>query len=140
VPSSLALVVGAPARMRWGARAWMGGLLALAQVVAFAHIALVEHRTCVLHGEAMHGGHVAPTAHVEVPTFPTAQPADDAAFDGHDHCVCMAPGRERFVLSPLGSDGSSSIASVEPAISHSVDQPALSIAVISLAPKNSPPA
>jgi hypothetical protein len=118
----------------------MGGLLALAQILAFAHMALVEHRTCALHGEALHGGHGAPTPSIETYSFPTAQPTGDAASDGHDHCVSVAPGRERFVMGPRGGDDASSQVSVQPRGSRDLERPAHPIAVISLAPKNSPPA
>jgi hypothetical protein len=132
--------VVASANLRGRVRVFIGGLLALAQVVAFAHMALVEHRTCAMHGEATHGGHGAVSPAFESTLLPAAQPASDAVSDGHDHCVCMALGRERFVLAPLGSDGMFAIVSAALQGIQVVQQSALSIAVLSLAPKNSPPA
>jgi hypothetical protein len=125
---------------RGRARVIVGGLLALAQIVAFAHVALVEHRTCAMHGETTHGAHGAVSPDFELASLPAARPVSDAVSGGHDHCVCMALGRERYVLSPLGSDGMLAIVSVALQGLQVARQPVLSIAVFSLAPKNSPPA
>lgn len=120
--------------------ALISALLVLAQVVAFAHVGLVEHRTCALHGELVHPGHVTAGTAAEGRDVTAIHALRGVEEGDHDHCVCMAPGRERFVLSSSLADG------LGPAMlgcAHGIQlaaAPALSIALLALAPKSSPPA
>jgi hypothetical protein len=115
------------------------GLLALGQVLAFAHVILVGHRTCVLHGEVVHVG--SGNAPVTLEGVLTSVSSSSATLGHeHDHCLCMAPGRERFLSSALVNDGSSSLVLAGGHAIRLVVEPALPIALLSFAPKNSPPA
>jgi hypothetical protein len=127
---------------RWS-RSALCGLLAVAQVVAFAHVALVAHRICAEHGESIHASPVvdslAPTDLDEA--LASVSPSRGAAVGhDHDHCLCMVHSRERFVVPPRTSTGL-----VRVAIAHAWQgspplAPALSVALLLLAPKGSPPA
>jgi hypothetical protein len=115
-------------------------VLLLAQVVALAHLVLVEHRTCAQHGETIHAA-PAPARTEPGPANAVAvQSVNPTAADDHDHCLCMAPGRERFALLAPSHDG---WGACPPAATCQIPiavGPAPSIALLDLAPKGSPPA
>jgi hypothetical protein len=124
-------------------RSALCGLLAVAQVVAFAHVALVAHRICAEHGESIHASPaVESLASADLDeALASVSPSRGAAVGhDHEHCLCMAHSRERFVVPPRTS---AELVRVE--IAHSWQgsprlAPALSVALFLLAPKGSPPA
>jgi hypothetical protein len=116
------------------------GLFLTAQLLAFAHLAFVEHRTCATHGKLVHRARAAASVKSARPAVGVARPASSAADEDHDHCVCLAPSRERVLHASAGPQASVSVAAGWP---HGIDvalAPARAIALLSLAPKNSPPA
>lgn len=127
---------------RWVCSA-ISGLLAVAQVVAFSHVAFVAHRICAEHGEAIHA--IAPVESLAAPDCDSAlgsvMPARGAGVGhDHEHCLCMAHSRERFVVPPRTSDVRPRVAVFQ---SWKVSQqawPAPARALFLLAPKASPPA
>jgi len=127
---------------RW-ANSAVCGLLALTQVIAFSHVALVAHRICAEHGEAIHAS--LPVELVAAPDRDNALasilPARGAMLGHeHEHCLCMAHSRERFVVPPRTSDGLAPFAIVQPWLVLPQSSPALPLALFLLAPKGSPPA
>jgi hypothetical protein len=123
-------------------RAAVCGLLVFAQVLAFSHVALVAHRICADHGEAIHVSHPAAAATSPAPgTLAGVAPAGGtAAGHEHEHCLCLAHGRERFVVSPRTSDAlaPTCIAQLWQGSPRSIL--ARPSALFLLAPKGSPPA
>jgi len=116
------------------------GLLALAQLLVFAHINLVAHRTCALHGEAVHAGTVAVPAEAEGVLARVSPTADSTAGHEHEHCLCMSLGRERLLLSSRPSDGSPSRMSESRRAISRPEWSALPVELLAFAPKGSPPA
>ena len=126
---------------RW-ARWAICGLLALAQVVAFSHVALVAHRICAEHGEAIHA--IAPVESLAVSdcdsSLRSVMPAQGAGVGhDHEHCLCMAHSRERFVVPPRTSDGRPRGAVFQSWKASKQVSPAASLSLFLLAPKGSPP-
>jgi hypothetical protein len=118
-------------------------LLVFAQVIAFSHVALVAHRICVEHGEAIHAGQPVEVAKDPVQDYaPASVLAARGAAMGHDHehCLCLAHGRERFVVLPRTSDGLARVAMAGSWQGSPRLGPALPVALFLLAPKGSPPA
>lgn len=127
--------------MKLWARVAFCCLLVAAQLLTFAHGALVTHRICQEHGEAVHTAVHGVEPSVSAKSAPglalEAQPIDAAGHD-HEHCLAMAHGRAKPVM-PL------------PAWGGLIDQPAITewsdpapslfpgVALLSLAPKGSPP-
>jgi len=115
-------------------------LLALAQLLVFAHVNLVAHRTCALHGEAVHAGVVAAPAGIESVLARFSPTADTTAGHEHEHCLCMSLGRERFLLSSRPRDGAPSLVLSSGRAFPLLEMPAAPIELLSQAPKSSPPA
>jgi hypothetical protein len=118
-------------------------LLVFAQVIAFSHVALVAHRICAEHGEAIHAGQSVEAAKDQVQdNAPASVLAARGTAMGHDHehCLCLAHGRERFVVLPRTSDGLARVAMAGSWQGSPRLQPALPVALFLLAPKGSPPA
>ena len=118
------------------------GLLALAQLIAFSHVALVAHRICSEHGEAIHGNPLDDTAVFSGRDDESASflPAGgDVAGHDHEHCLCMAHSRERLVFPSPTSAGPAYFATVQ--LRQVLDPPAHAVPVplLFLAPKGSPP-
>jgi hypothetical protein len=124
-------------------RAGFCGLLAVAQILSSAHGALVSHRTCPEHGEAIHPGPTGrPTASpgLAKPAPVFAVYAEPAGVEGHqhEHCVSMAHARAKPEMPLLTWGGLLDL----PAVTAWVDTtPSLSpgVALLALAPKGSPP-
>lgn len=119
------------------------GLLVFAQVFAFGHIVLVGHRICAEHGEAIHDGNVrgahAPGEAAESAGVLLAAPVASVGHE-HEHCLCMAHGRERFLMAfPVG-DRLPPRAFIRFRPAPPTSALASTIALLSLAPKGSPPA
>jgi hypothetical protein len=110
-------------------------LLALAQLLVFAHVNLVAHRTCALHGEAVHAGVVAAPAGIESVLARFSPTADTTAGHEHEHEHC-----ERFLLSSRPRDGAPSLVLSSGRAFPLLEMPAAPIELLSQAPKSSPPA
>ena len=134
-------------RANSGARPLQGLLLALvlvaSQASAWFHAVAVTHIACAEHGEAMHGGALAPDPADAVRPDGAAEPsarADVATAAGHDHCANAALLRWRDVAltAPAGILAVDLVyASVPFAPSHV--GPAGTVVYL-IAPKTSPPA
>lgn len=116
-------------------------MLAVAgQVAGFAHLAVVRHVTCAEHGELIELGHASPAA---VAIQPQANVVIAAAAlgetHGHDHCLIAPMRRDRAALGGGATlDGRHFDADATCGHVSSRDI-APAIAIIRLAPKNSPP-
>jgi hypothetical protein len=122
---------------RWP-RSVICGLLALAQLLAFAHIAVVGHRLCAEHGEAIHAGSRGGAEPVRTLDVALAAPIASLGHE-HEHCLCMVHGRERFLLPAPAGNRSSSLAVIRLRRVTPPFAAASVIALLSLAPKGSPP-
>jgi hypothetical protein len=111
------------------------------QVTSFAHLVLVRHVTCAEHGELVEVGRVRatakPTEHHR-PTNAVSAESTDIAH-GHDHCVIAPMRRDRIASRPPAALDSIHIDAYGTIGAIAADDIAPPIAVISLAPKNSPP-
>ena len=123
-------------------RAAVCGLLVFAQMLAFSHVALVAHRICAEHGEAIHTSQPAAAAtFLAQDTRTSVVPAGEtAAGHDHEHCLCMAHGRERFVFPPRTSVGAARVGIAQLWRGSPRVALALPVALFLLAPKGSPPA
>jgi hypothetical protein len=111
------------------------------QLSSFAHLVLVRHVTCAEHGEMVEVGNeqdlVATTANEEAPAAVAATSPADA--HGHDHCLIVPMRREHAALGTAGSFDSAHLDAYG-TIGHGGDSLiSPPIALILLAPKNSPP-
>jgi hypothetical protein len=119
-------------------------LLLAAQLFTLGHLLIVRHTICREHGEAVHSGSPGET--------PALRPGHegatgDRALGGgapapehaHDHCLAQANTRERFALLPAADllPGPLLLAAPLPSLAAVAVAPA--VAVLRLAPKNSPP-
>jgi hypothetical protein len=119
-------------------------LLLSAQLLTLGHLLIVRHTVCPEHGEALHS-----SAHSETQALPPTHEdaTSDAALDSgaapadhaHDHCLAQANTRERFALLPAldSMPVPLLLAATLPSLSAVGVAPAM--AVLLLAPKNSPP-
>jgi len=116
--------------------------LALAgQVTSFAHLVLVRHVTCAEHGELVEVGRdhasAKPTEQRHATNVVTA--ASTADVHGHDHCLIAPMRRDRIAAGAPASFDSIHIDAYRTIGVIAADEIAPPIAVILLAPKNSPP-
>jgi len=112
----------------------MGG-----QLTAAVHIVVAPHVLCAEHGELIEIG-LARADVARAPSDAGSLIADATTERGHDHCALAALGRSGVALgrgpmheAPVAHDKTNT-----PAISIDSQSPA--IAILRLAPKNSPPA
>jgi hypothetical protein len=127
-----------------GAFALLTALLCLvAQVAGVAHLGLVAHVRCVEHDALVHtntaGSHTQPAAPEHASTAQGIP--GDVEGHGDDHCLAAALRREQVLASaPVAAAASAPVISpARPAVALAVTPPA-PIALLSLAPKSSPPA
>jgi hypothetical protein len=119
-------------------------LLLTAQFLILGHLLVVRHSFCSEHGEAVHPGPpgLALATHLGcdgAATNPMVAGEAPSAEQGHEHCLAMATTRERFAVWPatdLATEPVYLVASFP--LWSKVDQ-AVAVAVLRLAPKNSPP-
>jgi hypothetical protein len=119
-------------------------LLLAAQLLTLGHLLIVRHAMCPEHGEMIHSG---PPGAVQAMGPTREDAAVDPALDGgavpsehaHDHCLAQANTRERFAMLPALDllPGSLLVPTTGPTLSCVALAPA--VAVLLLAPKNSPP-
>ena len=126
-----------PANAGRGIRVAICGLLALAQLSLLSHAALVTHRTCALHGEAIHTSGVTVSPRLDFTPDAAAPAAADPA--DHDHCLSLAVARERFLPESPAHDGAPALALAPDHAIPAIARPTPGIALLSLAPKSSPP-
>jgi hypothetical protein len=110
---------------------------------AFAHIALVGHGICAEHGESIHAANVglAELTGEAARTLGVVLRAPAASVGHeHEHCLCMAHGRERFLVTFSSGDRLSPPVLVCSRPAPATSTLASAIALWALAPKGSPPA
>jgi hypothetical protein len=119
-------------------------LLLAAQLATLGHLLIVRHTICPEHGEAIHSN--SPSEAQAMPPTHEGTAADPALGGGappaehaHDHCLARANTRERFAVLPApdSTPGPLLAATALPSLSAVAVAPA--VAVLRLAPKNSPP-
>lgn len=116
-------------------------LCAAGQLAGVAHLTLVRHQACpqhgdLLHGDAAHGVHAAPQAQSDHAAFRAA-----AAIDGRDeHDHCSVPCERRKQVLPDASHALVSAACGAEPCPSALIQTQHGVEVLSLAPKQSPPA
>jgi hypothetical protein len=111
------------------------------QLASFAHLVLVRHVTCAEHGELVELGRDRPmVATVSRRHVPMAvADASSAGGHGHDHCLIAPMRRDRLAIGTPASLDSTHIEAYGTIGYAGDDGLASPIALILLAPKNSPP-
>ena len=128
-------------------RAWCAvlcALFAVAQLASFAHEALNSHAVCAEHGEFIHVAHA--TAAVGAPVAsrhaiaPQTRPTNTARGGAeHEHCGLTTLNRQRSLVFPEAASVAAAPApSIAPAAIQ-LDVEHSPIALLLLAPKQSPP-
>ena len=119
-------------------------LLLAAQLLTLGHLLIVRHTICPEHGEAIHSGSPSETqalrpSHEGATNAPALDGGAAPAEHAHDHCLAQANTRERFALLPSAdlTTGPLLLAPPRPSLAAVAATPA--VAVLRLAPKNSPP-
>jgi hypothetical protein len=117
-------------------------LLASAQILAFAHLALVGHQTCLEHGEAIHAGHAkaapAQAGQPRVGVTLNAQPLDLEGH-AHEHCLSVANSRTKLVLPLLAEGALIALLPMQGSYVDVFDASFVGVDLLALAPKGSPP-
>ena len=119
-------------------------LLLAAQLLTLGHLLIVRHTICPEHGEAIHSGspnetQALPLTNEGATSDPSSGSGAPPAEHAHDHCLAQANTRERFALLPAADSmpGPLLLAPPRPSLAAVAATPA--VAVLRLAPKNSPP-
>ena len=119
-------------------------LLLGAQLVALGHLLVVRHTICPEHGEAIHSespgeAQTLDSSHESTTAEPALGPTTPSAEHAHDHCLALTNTRERFAPLPAPDvmPGPLPAAADLPSLGPVGVAPA--VAVLLLAPKNSPP-
>lgn len=127
---------------RRGLRRWLGAIAAaialLGQLTTTLHMAVVEHATCPEHGETVHvvrrnadrgpSSMALGAAHVKAAS-------DESA---HEHCAVGLQQRHRLSVSPAQEDRAPQPSALRARAIAGLTRPP-AIALLVLAPKNSPP-
>ncbi len=120
----------------------LAAMFLAAQVSSFTHELLVQHVTCAEHGELIHvDGSVAPAAlpPLETSALTSALPGLTTGH-GHEHCLACTARREQLILSGPSATLPGPVASkAVVGVARGSFSP-LPVALLRLAPKNSPPA
>jgi hypothetical protein len=115
-------------------------VLVSAHVFTFAHLALVSHRTCVEHGEAIHAEALSPTLQAGAKAESAVEgQAPDVAGHEHEHCICLAFGRSKLVLSAPAMGRLPEAPTVVEALCDAPDCLVGGAEILAFAPKASPP-
>jgi len=120
-------------------------LLLAAQLATLGHLLIVRHTICPEHGETIHSG--LPSQAQALPAPPQRATSDAGltahgrppAEDAHDHCLTGANTRERFAWLPTADLLPGALPSAKPLPSLATVALPPAVAVLLLAPKNSPP-
>jgi hypothetical protein len=116
-----------------------------AQVLGFAHLALVRHTTCLEHAEIVHAPAATPAqaaaARARAGLTVRGDPGE-AEGEGHDDDHCLIVASRRRDLASLGSHALTAIDEQPDAVApvravH--EEPAPPVPLLFLAPKSSPP-
>jgi hypothetical protein len=126
--------------MRWAASV-LATVALVGQVTSFAHLVLVRHVRCAEHGELVELGKVNAAAPAATSRQRSSTIAADGSDDGHghDHCLIAPMRRDRAALGTPASFDSVHVdayGTIGVAVASEIPPP---IALIILAPKNSPP-
>ncbi|MGZ6235496.1 MAG: hypothetical protein ACXVGO_14805 [Mycobacterium sp.] len=112
------------------------------QLSSFAHLVLVRHVTCAEHGDMIEVGHeralVATAARRHAPATVVGN-ASEADSHGHEHCLIAPMRRDRLAVGTPISFDSAHIDAYGTIGRVGADEIAPPIAIVVLAPKNSPP-
>ncbi len=121
-------------------RAASCGLLALAQILAFAHLATVGHQTCLEHGEAIHAGtRLSIPAEQRTPVLAARSASSDSEGHEHEHCLSAAHGRAKLVLPPPAAMGVLVLCLASSTWADTARSFLADVDLLALAPKGSPP-
>ena len=119
-------------------------LLLAAQLATLGHLLIVRHTICPEHGEMIHSGLPSQAQTIRPPHQGSA--ADPALGGGappaehaHDHCLARANPRERFALLPALDSMFGPLPAATKLPPRLAVAVAPAVAVLRLAPKNSPP-
>ena len=118
-------------------------LLLAAQLATLGHLLIVRHTICPEHGEAIHAASPSAQALRASPEGLVSGPAlgggATPAEHADDHCLARANTRERFALLPIPEAITGALLATATLPSRSSVAVAPAVAVLLLAPKNSPP-
>lgn len=124
---------------RWAAPVTLAVVFLAAQLSAFEHRLRVQHAVCAEHGEEIHVE--AEPSRAQTAAFDEVSPRAVAPEHGHDHCSALLARREDLALvaGPVVAlpEGRTIERAARPARVASASS---SVALLRLAPKNSPPA
>ena len=118
----------------------MAAVVVVGQLASIAHLVLVRHVTCAEHGELIELGHDRVTNAMSASRrTTTVANSSSAETHGHEHCLVASTRRERISLrlQPI-ADSLRVDAYGTVGLGRDVDI-APPIALILIAPKNSPP-
>jgi hypothetical protein len=125
-----------------GFAALMAVIALAGQLSSFAHLVLVRHVRCAEHGEMIEVGHARTHLATRSRRHIPATTVGDAAADeshGHEHCLIAPMRRDRLAGgSPASLDSAhlDAYGTIGPVEDDDLSPP---LAVLTVAPKNSPP-
>jgi len=119
-------------------------LLLAAQLLTLGHLLVVRHTICPEHGEAIHSASSSQVqamrpGHQSAAADPALDSGATPAEHAHDHCLARANTRERFALLPVPELVPGPLLAAATPPSPSVVGAAPALALLRVAPKNSPP-
>jgi hypothetical protein len=120
-------------------------LVLAAQLLSLVHMLVVRHSMCPEDGDVIHTAEsietlsARPSNEASSSDSPSAGAAPQAEH-GHDHCLTCTSTSERFALVPPAQTSAAAIEIATPLAPSLVPGLIAPVAVIVLAPKNSPPA
>jgi hypothetical protein len=120
-------------------------LLLAAQLLSLVHVFVVRHIMCPEDGDVIHTAvphetlSARPFNEASSPRSPSADAAPQVEH-GHDHCLTCTSTSKRFALVQPAQTSATAVALATPLAPSSVPGLVAPVAVIVLAPKNSPPA
>lgn len=116
--------------------ACVAAVVVVAHAAALLHYAIVAHGICVEHGHLVHGEGGVEAAEREAPApIESARPLADP---DHEHCLIPARTPGEFVLGTQPLEGVDELAPKAPLVA-AASAPLTAAAILSLAPKQSPP-
>lgn len=120
-------------------------LVLAAQLLSLVHMLVVRHSMCPEDGDVIHTAepHETLSARAFDEASSSSSPSAGAAPQaehGHDHCLTCASTSERFALVPPTQTSAAAIELATPLAPPADAGLVVPVAVIVLAPKNSPPA
>ena len=130
-----------------GLRCGVAGLCLLAQLVGMAHLALVQHATCLEHDALMHSEQARAAGETQQTALPPRsvqrrtleQPAPDSAIHAEDHCLAAGYRRSELTTPSCEWSPAPPIPGPPPPRPRDAVEPPAPVALLRLAPKSSPP-